>query len=163
MLCSSWHPPSLDSAKQKQCVISQYKFPLLQSPLAAFFTPHHLMLGIKLRDMRLACSICTNINARESLELFGNQQNIGKIHANIYCIVWIQVNWDAWRCMKWRNVLLFFNLNDNMGHGICVFYVLSVRMSQQTWPYRPCQILFPRCTSPQEKGGWAEPEHVIAP
>ncbi len=77
------------AAKQKRCVTSQYRFPLLQSPLAAFFTPLHLTLGIIPGDMRLACSICADINARGSLELFSYGISIALakyIHAYIYSV-----------------------------------------------------------------------------
>ncbi len=103
------------------------RFPLLQSPVAACFTPLHLTLGIALGDVRLACScsametystklfphsFCADINASGSLELFSNGISRTVVTLTYHPPTLWQSDTTLWLYMVFRfmtELLLFLN------------------------------------------------------
>ena len=102
----SWHPPNLDSYiglpdDVAWFITPENAFPLLQSPMAASFTPLQPTLGIAHGDLRLVCdcsamethfmklltnSYCAHVASRCSLELGSECCNRGQMIFTHYAL-----------------------------------------------------------------------------
>ena len=101
-----WHPPNPDSSirlpdGEARFIIPVNAFPLLQSPMAASFTPLQLMLGILQCNLRLVCGCsamethfmklpmncsCADVASRGSLELRSQCCNRGQTMFILYVL-----------------------------------------------------------------------------